>query len=133
MCGTIQAQSDELESRDSAMSALSRKLANLEAQAFDHDHEIRQHKTRLISLKTEVDSLKSQLGDKCKELSKLRRVFLEERAAKRDQDAAMKKKKSVTHLNVNTANNCYKCEEKEVQTEFKVSRYSRFSLIRMST
>ena len=118
MRGTIQAQRDELKSRDSAMSALSRKLANLEAQTFDHDHEFRQHKTRLISLETEVDSLKSQLGDKCKELSKLRRVFLEERAAKRDQDTAIKKRNRIIHLKVNSTNNQPKSEEKEDQTEF---------------
>ena len=109
MRGTIQAQRDELQSRDSAMSALSRKLANLEAQAFDQDHELRQHKTRQISLKTEVVSLESQLGDKCKELSKLRRVFLEERAVKRDQDKAMKKRIRIIHL---------KSEETEDQTKF---------------
>ena len=118
MRGTIQAQRDELKSRDSAMSALSRKLANLEAQASDHDHEFRQHKTRQISLKTEVDSLKSQLGDKCKELSKLRRVFLEERAAKHDQDTAIKKRNRIIHLKVNSTNNQPKSEEKEDQTEF---------------
>ena len=118
MRGTIQAQRDELQSRYSAMSALSRKLANLEAQAFDQDHEFRQHKTRQISLKTEVVSLKSQLGDKCKELSKLRRVFLEERAAKRDQDTGMKKRNRIIHLKVNSTNNQTKSEENEVQTEF---------------
>ena len=115
---TIQAQRDELESRDSAMSALSRKLANLEAQAFDQDHEFRQQKTRQISLKAEVVSLKSQLGDKCKELSKLRRVFLEERAAKRDQDTGMKKRNRIIHLKGNSINNQPKSEETEDQTKF---------------
>ena len=90
MRGTIQAQRDELESRDSAMSALSQKLANLEAQAFDQDQE----------------------------LSKLRRVFLGERAAKRDQDTVMKKRNRIIHLKVNNANNCHKSEEKEAQTKF---------------
>ena len=118
MRGTIEAQRDELESSDSAKSALSRKLADLEAQAFDQEHEFRQQKRRQISLKTEVVSLKSQLGDKCKELSKLRRVFLEERAAKRDQDTAMKKRNRIIHLKVNSTNNQTKSEEKEDQTEF---------------
>ena len=109
---------EEVVRKDLVISALTAKIEETESYEKDYDRELRQNKTRQISLETKVDSLKSQLGDKCKELSKLRRVFLEERAAKRDQDTAIKKRNRIIYLKVNSTNNRPKSEEKEDQTEF---------------